>query len=361
MSVRTVLTYVSGLLLSALFVGCITEPMRLPQSVGQVYHNSEVQQGLLLAAQNNILFSIPDATIREVEKTEVDLKCRKIEEPFWAQQLTVYLNELKKRPEFLTRFHVLEIKRGDTAQVEIQHDITDGAVTVVINFAKIESRGKIGYQTNLPCSGSIAEYMGRDLIKTDFDFPTPVKLSEALQKLTDRPVVPRFQFSNLFLTYLAERGVIFKFNHELSFEKSNDKKYVMAEILNRFGEETKEPFHKYINYWFKEISQKSIQAQLIQMFAIIPDKEKKAGVWVESEGERARRVLGQTDLTYIYTSYSTDENQIKVGSLQELDQCLQTFTSDMSGIKFRKPATTEKESFLRPGYSCIMDKPVLPN
>lgn len=360
MAVRQIVTYVSIIGITLSFIGCITQPMRLPQSVGQVYSNTDIQQGLLMAAQNNILFNIPDSTIREVEKTEIDLKCRKIEDPFWAQQLGVYLNELKKRPELFTKFNVLEIKRGDTSQVQIQHDITDGAVTVVIEFAKIESRGKVTYQTNMPCSGSIAEYIGRDLVKTDFDFPAAVKLSEALQKLNDRPVVPRFQFSNLFLTYLAERGVIFKFNHELSFEKMNDKKFVMAEIMDRFGEETKAPFHKYINYWFKEISQKSAQAQLIQMFAVVPDKEQKAGVWVESEGERARRVFGQTDLTYIYTSYTTTEdNQVKVGSLKELDQCLQNFTSDMSGIKFRKPATTERESFLRPGYSCIKDKPAM--
>ncbi|MBC7465043.1 MAG: hypothetical protein H7256_03550 [Bdellovibrio sp.] len=360
MAVRNIVTYMSIIGMTLSFAGCISRPMRLPQSVTQVYHNSDIQQGLLMAAQNNILFSIPDSTIREVEKTEIDLKCRKIEDPFWAQQLGVYLNELKKRPELFTKFNVLEIKRGDTAQVQVQHDITDGAITVVIEFAKIESRGKVTYQTNMPCSGSMAEYIGRDLIKTDFDFPSATKLSEALQKLNDRPAVPRFQFSNLFLSYLAERGVIFKFNHELSFEKMNDKKYVMAEIMDRFAEETKEPFHKYINYWFKEISQKSAQAQLIQMFAVVADKDQKSGVWVESEGERARRVLGQTDLTYIYTSYSTtDDNQVKVGSLKELDQCLQSFTTDMSGIKFRKPASTERESFLRPGYSCTKDKPNL--
>lgn len=353
MAVRAVVLHVVFILISVFFIGCINQPVRMPQSVSQVYHNSEIQQGLLLAAQNNILFSIPDSTIREVEKTEIDLKCRTIEDPFWAQKLSTYLNEFKKRPEFLTRFHILEMKRGDTAQVQIQKDITDGAVTVVIEFAKIESRGKVNYQTNLPCNGSIAEYIGRDLVKTDYDFPSPTKFAEALQKLEDRPTVPRFQFSNLFLTYLAERGVIFKFNHELSFEKSSDKKFVMIDILNRLGEETKDPFHKYINYWFKEISQKSTQAQLIQMFAVIPDKEQKTGVWVDSEGERARRVLGQSDLTYVFTSYTTDENQVYVGSLKDLDQCLQTFTADMSGIKFRKPASTEKESFLRPGYSCV--------
>ncbi|MFZ3230929.1 MAG: hypothetical protein WA160_12040 [Pseudobdellovibrio sp.] len=357
MAIRIVLSSIFLILSATTLVSCITTPIRLPQNVSQVYSNSEIQQSLLLAAQNNILFYIPEATVREVEKTEIDQKCRKIEEPFWAQKLSAYLNEFKKRPEFLTRFHILELKRGDTSQINIQKDLSDGAITLSIEYAKIESRGKVSYQTNLPCAGSIAEYVGRDLIKTDFDFPTTIMLAEALQKLSERPVVARFNFSNVFLTYLAERGVIFKFNHEFSFEKSNDKKFVMAEILNRFGEETKDPFHKYLNYWFKEISKKSTQAELIQMFAVIPDKEQKSGVRVESDGEQARRVLGQSDLTYLFTSYSAEDLVIKAVSLKELDQCLQNFTSDMNGIKFRKPAATEKESFLRPGYSCIVNTP----
>ena len=126
----------------------------------------------------------------------------------------------------------------------------------------------------------------------------------------------------------------------------------MAEILNKLAQETKDPFHKYINYWFREISEKSAQAQLIQMFAVIPDKEPKSGVKVESDGEQARKVLGQSDLTYMYTSYWAEENRVNTVTLKELDQCLQTFATDMSGVKLRKPASTERESFLRPGYSC---------
>ncbi len=336
--------------------GCLTTPIRLPQSAAQVYKNGEVQQGLLLAAQNNILFYIPESTVREVEKSVVDQKCRKIEEPFWAEKLTEYLNEFKKRPELLTRFHVLEIKRGDKSKVQIQKDL-DGAVTLSIEFVKIESRGKITYQTNLPCQGSLAEHLGQDLIITDFDFPAPEDLVLALQKVPEKSEVPRFQFSNEFLTYLAERGVIFKFNHELSFEKTNKGKYVMAEILNNFALESKDPFHKYINYWFKEIAEKSTQAQMIQMFAVLPQKEPSAGVRVDSEGEQARKLLGQSDLTYVYTSYWTDDNNVNVVSLRELDNCLQTFTTDMSGVRLRKPAATEKESFLRPGYSCLKNPP----
>lgn len=353
MAIRKILF--KGLFASAVccIVGCISKPARFPQNVAQVYQNVDVQQALLMAAQNNILFYVPEATVRDVEKTEIDPKCRKTEDPFWASKLLSYLNEFKKHPEFLTRFHVIELKRGDVPQVTIQKDLIDGAITLSIEYVKIESHGKVTYQTNMPCSGSLAEQVGRDIIKTDFEFPTVKSMADLLQKSDERPQVARFQFSNKFLSYLAERGAIFKFTHELSFEKSNNKKFVMAEILNKLGKESDQPFHKYINFWFKEISQKSTQAELIQMFAALPDKEPKAGVRVESEGEQARRVLGQSDLTYMYTSYMTDEDQVKIVSLNDLDKCLQTFTNDMSGIKFRKPAATEKESFLRPGYTCI--------
>jgi hypothetical protein len=339
-------------ILSFLLSSCISSTVRLPQTVSQVYKNSDVQQGLLLAAQNNILFSISDSTVREVEKTVIDVKCREVDLPFWAEKLALYLNEFKKRPEYLTRFHVLEIKRGDQSQVKIEKDL-DGAVTLSIQFVKIESRGKVGYQTNLPCNGSMAEYLGRDLIKTDYEFPPPNEVALTLQNLPEKPDIGRFKFSNIFLSYLAERGVIFKFNHEFSFEKTNDGKFVMAEILNQFAEETKDPFHKYLNYWFKEISDKSTQAHLIQMFAVVPDREPKSGVRVDSDGEQARRVLGQSDLTYVYTSYWTEENKVSLVTLKDLDQCLQAFTQDMSGVKLRKPAAVEKESFLRPGYSCV--------
>jgi hypothetical protein len=347
-------------LLSLLFVvvldACISTKIRLPSSARQVNKNENMQQLLLLAAQNNILFYIPEATTRAVEKTEINQKCREIEEPLWAEKLSSYLNEFRKRPEYLTRFHVIEVKRGDTAQVQVQKDL-DGAVTLSIQFVKVESRGKVGIQTKLPCSSSIAEFLNREIVKTEYEFPKVDVLNLTLQDLSERPQVPRFQFSNLFLSYLAERGVIFKFSHEMSFEKTAKGQYVMAEIINKLGEETKQPFHQYLNYWFKQISEQSTQAQVIQMFAVIQDKGSVSGVRVESEGDHARRVLGESDLTYLYTSYNVENDSIHYVGLKQLDDCLKNFTTDMSGVRIRKPAATEKESYLRPGYTCSGTEP----
>ena len=330
---------------------CVSSYVRLPSSVAQVYSNNDIQQALMLAAQNNILIHIPEATTREFEKSEIDHTCRLIKDPLWSEKLSVYLNEFRKRPELLSRFHVLEIKRADKAGVQIQKDL-DGAVTLSIQFVKVENYGKVGFQTKLPCKGSVAEYFGRDLIKTDYSFPEIDQLVLALQAIPDKREIPRFQFSNDFLVYLAERGTLFKFTHEMSFEKTAQGKYIMAELLNKLALETKQPFAQHTNYWFKQINENSRQAQLIQMFAAVQDKELKAGIKVDTRGEISQKVFGDSDLTYLYITYTVENDAINYVSLAQLEQCLQNFTEQMSGLKLRKPAASDKDSFLKPGFSC---------
>lgn len=347
----------SLIFMSVFFVSCIATQVRLPTSVKQVVKNENMQQLLLLAAQNNILFHIPNSVTREAEKSEIDAKCKQIDEPLWAEKLSIYLGEFQKRPELLSKFHIIELKRGDVAKVQVEKDLLDGAVVLSVQFVKVESHGKVGMQTQLPCSSSLAEYLNKNIIKTTYDFPSIADFNEALVGLPEKKNVARMQFSNKFLTYLAERGVIFKFNHEISFEKTSNGEYAMVKVLNQLGEETDQPFHQYFNYWIKQISEQSLQAQLIQMFAVIPDKELKSGIRVDSEGEQARKVLGDADSTYLFTTYNVENNVIKSTSLNSLDQCLRQFTEEMTKVSLRKPAATEKESYLRPGYICTSNPP----
>lgn len=343
-----VLTLIIGL------ASCMTNIVRLPSSVSQVYSNNEVVQGLLLAAQNNVLINIPESTTREFEKSEIDQKCRQVKNPFWSEKLVSYLNELKKRPELFSRMHVIEIKRADNAGVEVQRDI-DGAIVVSIQYVKSENHNKVNFQTKLPCSGSIAEFFGRDIVQTQFEFPDMQKFLVSLKNLPEKKHIERFSFSNNFLTYLAERGAIFKFSHEMSFEKTAAGKYVMVELLNKLGSESKsDPFYQNMNYWFKQITEQSDQAKLIQMFAAIQDKELKTGVRVDSKPETAQKIFGDSDLTYLYITYVIENNEVNYVKLQELEECLEHFTDDMSGIRIRKPAANERQSYLRPGYSCVI-------
>jgi hypothetical protein len=198
----------------------------------------------------------------------------------------------------------------------------------------------------------VAEYLGRDLIKTAYDFPDTQKMLSALQDLPEKKNIGRFQFDTDFLSYLAERGTIFKFNHEMSFEKTADGKYVMADILNRLAAEVKQPFHQHMNYWFKQINQQSSQARLIQMFAAVQDKELKAGVRVDLRNESYSRQRGDADLTYLFVTYNVENDVVNLVGLGQLEKCLKNFTDEMSALRLRKPAASDHDSYLRPGYSC---------
>lgn len=331
--------------------GC-SHYVRLPSSAAQVYSNEDIRQALSLVAENNVMINIPEATTREFEKSEIDARCSRVEQPLWSEKLSIYLNEFRKKPELLSRLHVIEIKRGDSPDVKVQQDL-DGAVTLSVQFVKFENHGKVTFQTQLPCKASVAEYLGKDLVKTDYEFPDVRKFVQTLQSLPERKSLPRFQFSKEFLTYLAERGAVFKFSHELSFEKTSQGKFVMAELLNRLADEVKQPFHQHMNYWFKQINQHSTQAQLIQMFAVYQDRELKTGVRVDDPRATAR-VAGDTDLTYLYITYNVENDRVNSAGLQDLEKCLRTFTDNMSGVKFRKPASTDGESYLKPGYNCTI-------
>lgn len=340
--------------------GCVSQDLRLPASASEVYKNTDLQQSLMMAAQNNILFVIsPDALV-DLEKTEVDPKCRSFENPFWSEKLSVYLNYMRQHPEYFSRFHVLEIKKGDQAQVQMQKDL-DGASVLSIQYVMTEVRGKVSYKTKLPCEGRLAESIGKDIVKTNFEFPSVESFGNLLNDAPDRSRVDRFQFASDFLMFLAERGAIFKFGHEQSFEKNNKGQYIMALALNQMARETTTKSMGFLNLWLKKINENSRQAHLIQMFSLINDKEIKAGVKVDSQGEFARKTMGQPDLTYLYMTFKVEGDEVKVTPLEGFNRCLQAQVKDLSPdilSSFRNPAAKSigaedfRDSYLSPGFNC---------
>ncbi|MCM2353263.1 MAG: hypothetical protein NDI63_06550 [Pseudobdellovibrio sp.] len=340
--------------------GCVSQDLRLPATAGEVYKNTDLQQSLMMAAQNNILFVISPEALVDLEKTEVDLKCRSFESPFWSEKLSVYLNYMRQHPEYFSRFHVLEIKKGDQAQVQMQKDL-DGASVLSIQYVMTEVRGKVTYKTQLPCEGRLAESIGKDIVKTNFEFPTTEDFGKLLADSADKSKVDRFQFANDFLMYLAERGAIFKFGHEQSFEKNSKGQYIMALALNQMSKEVISKNMGYLNLWLKKINQNSRQAELIQMFGLVNDNEIKAGVKVDSQGEFARKTMGQPDLTYLYMTFKLEGDDVKVTSLDGFNRCLQAqvkeLGSDILG-SFRNPAAKSsgdddlRDSYLSPGFNC---------
>lgn len=336
-------------------MSCVSSYTRMPSSALQVYSKNDIRQSLLLIAQNNILLHVPDTATREFEKAEVDQKCRQFSKPFWSEKLSDYLAEFKKYPELLSRFHVIELKRGDKPDVVVQRDL-DGAVTLSIQFVKLENRKKITAATKIPCTSSVAGYLDRELVKTEYDFPSIENFILTLKKMPDKKDMARFQFLNNFLVYLAERGAVFKFSHDMSFERTSQGKYVMSELLNKLALDVKQPLYQHMNYWFKEINTSSTQAQFIQMFGLLQDKELKAGIRVDVKNEMTQKNFGEADLTYLFITYNVEDDRVKSVNLQQLEKCLQIFTGEMSGIKFRKPAgANDNKSYLRPGYNCAIE------
>lgn len=340
--------------------GCVSQDLRLPATAGEVYKNTDLQQSLMMAAQNNILFVISPDALTDLEKTEVDIKCRSFESPFWSEKLSVYLNYMRQHPEWFSRFHVLEIKKGDQAQVQMQKDL-DGATVLSIQYVMTEVRGKVSYKTKIPCEGRLAESIGKDIIKTNFEFPATEAFAKILTDSPDRVRVDRFQFANDFLMYLAERGTIFKFGHEQSFERNSKGQYIMALALNKMATEVNSKNMGYLNLWLKKINQNSRQAELIQMFGLVNDNEIKAGVKVDTLGEFARKTMGQPDLTYLYMTFKLEGDDVKVTSIDGFNRCLQAQAKDLGSDLlggFRNPAGKStgddevRDSYLAPGFNC---------
>ena len=332
--------------------GCVSKDLRLPSNAQEVYKNFDIQQNLMLAATNNILFVIPKETLTDMEKTEVDLQCREFQNPFWAEKLSTYLNQMRRHPEWFSKFHVIELKKGDQPVVQLQKDL-DGAAVLSIQYVLTEVRGKVTMNTQLPCQNGLLDYIGKDIVKTDFEFPTYNQMVDTLNKSSDKKDVARFNFKNGFLTYLAERGAIFKFNHEMSFEKSPAGQYVMAQALNKISDEISNKNYGYLNLWLKKINQNSQQAELIQMFGLVNESSLKAGVTVESSGEFARKTMGLPDLTYMHLGYRLNGDQVEVTPIEEFETCLQKNASDKLGSSLRSPAASEKKSYLSPGFMCL--------
>lgn len=334
---------------------CTTTQLRMPSSSSEVYSNNDLRNSLKLAASNGILFHLPSDTLQAYEKSEVDAKCKSREMPFWSERISIYLNFLKQFPELYTKFHVFELKQGDRKKIEFQKDLFDGGITLSIQFEKLESRGDVSLNTILPCENvTRAELINKTITKTFYDFPSNEELKSALIAAVEKPEIDRFKFANDFFVYLADRGVLFRFDHDNSFERYANNKYVLAEAFNKLSSEVKgikEEGH--FGLWIKKINENSEQAGLIQLFALEKNKDQKTGIKVDSQGELHRRNTGEKDLTYIFSTYKLDGDSVQVVSLSEVNKCLQKLTSEMGPFKFRQPADAkDRDSYLYPGYEC---------
>lgn len=340
---------------------CSTSVLRVPAAfLPKKVYNPERSAKLKKAAENGVLFVINDHVFRDVEKTEVDSKCRVSNEPEWSDRLFTYLEVFSSKPNLYKKFHVIELRKSDKPGFRLQKDL-DGLVYLSINYAKIESVEKINETTVLPCDDLNADYLNKNITQISLQWPGPSELTNFLMNEEDRPVVERFNFDTRFLYFLAEHGAVLKFNQDLGFDKTPDGKYILIETLAQLGdqvkliqEKNKKPIPiKHIEHWMYEISQKSIQGSGLQLFQITRDSELGHGIKVDSDGELVRRTQGQYDPTYLYLGYRTVSGSLQIPTLSQMDSCLSELTQVMGlGFSSRKPASEDRASFLKPGYSC---------
>ncbi len=331
-------------------IGCVNSTLRFPSSTEEIYKYSHLKQNLLMAAQNNVLFNIPQDTLFETEKNEVDSRCREVEKPFWSEKLSVYLNLMQSNPEWFTRFHVIEIKKGDTSKVVLENDL-DGATVLSIQYGKVESRGLVNFKTNLPCGKTrLAEYLGKEIKKTQFEFPSINDVRQVLSAAGTRKTIKRFDFSNQFVSYLAERGFILKFNHEISFEKNTANKYVFAEVMNKLSRELKKrKDNKHVNLWMKILNDARKSDDIIQMFSLDNEKLIKSGLkFAVNEGNTESE-----SYPYLYMSYSVENELITSSEISDLNNCLAQISNQKTNLFSRQPsAEVLNENKYKKDYLC---------
>lgn len=332
-------------------VGCVSSTIRLPASFKPKYNN-EIVSSLQNAATNGILFQVSDSVFRDVPARQVE-RCRHAEAPMWSAQVMSTLDIFKKHPEYFNKFHIIDIKRGDKARVEVSSDLSHVSYLTIM-YAKRETREKITPATTMPCLESNSDYIGKDMITTNIDWPSNEEVRMALSQAPEKEDVESFKFNTAFLEFLAERQAVLKINPEVPFAKNIDGDRFIKLWLEKMAQEIKTPENvEYLSYWLKEISTHSKQATKIQFFGLHAETDISYGVQVDTAGKFSRKLNSYQEPTYVFASYKEDDGDILSGDMKDLNHCLQELYGIYGNpLAMGTQLESDEESFLSPGYSC---------
>lgn len=298
--------------------GCITESLRFPSNLNEIGPDSRLVQSLKLAASNQVVFYFPNETLFEANKTEVDFRCRQYQKPFWTQEFKSLLTLLDRHPEWYSKFHVLQFSRGDSPSVHIEKDL-DGVKVLNIEYARTQSVQPIKSSSKLPCEASLAEYIGQNLTITKYEFPKENDLEMSLQNESEKPKVNRLNLNTDFLSYLAERGLVLKFSHESSFQKTDFNHYALPQVLDKLANESQKIEGKsYLNSWIKKIKQFD-QSSEVQFFSVENSIKEEMGI----KSISSQRADQKQFISYLFVNYVLDDQKVKLASLEQLNKCLQ--------------------------------------
>jgi hypothetical protein len=332
---------------------CTSSPIRLPAAKQNAYNVENVRL-LKLAANNGILFQMSDAVLRDVPHKAMGDRCRKSTEAVWPEKIYTTLQVFEQNPAFLQKVHTIEFKRGDETKAEISKDL-DGAVSLILAYSKKEVRERINSLSDIPCADGDMEMVGRDMSVTMLDWPTSAAISTALSNAADRGTVERFNFDRRFISWLADRATIYRLTPDAAFEKTPTGQPLLPNVMAILSEQLSTPGIDTagIDYWLKEISNRSNLGSSVKFFGLKKDLQLHSGIQVDSAGKITRKLAGHADPTYPYLSYRIENNGFIVSTLAELNTCLTNLTST-----YRSPLSSmgsfdmDADSFLFPGHQC---------
>lgn len=335
-----------------LTVACTHSPVRVPQSA-PVNYNPARMKLIKMAAENGLFVQISDAVIRDVPVRAVGDQCRRVEDGPWVDQIYATLAVFEKEPRLLPKIHIIEFRRGDKPAADISKDL-DGAVTLVISYAKTETREKIDSLADIPCANGELDMIGKDVVFTTFEWPTPAQIASPMYVLDDRPTVERLNVDRRFTVWLGERMTLFRLTPELAFEKTPTGKPLLPEAFAQWSAEIagNAPTDA-LDFWLREITLKSKLGTGVKFFTLKRDLGGTVGVHVDSVGKFARRMNGFADPTSPYLSYKLENGSFVIMGLKELEPCLgELMSSYRSPLSSMSNYDLSPESFLFPGYTC---------
>lgn len=348
-----ILNYFCLLLISIFAVSsCTNKTVREPAAKKYSYdqHSSDL---LRQAAKQGIVFQIGQKAFYDNEILYADEKCNKTLKPTWASQLLNYLSYLNKNPELYKKFHIIDIRRGDSASVIIEKDL-DGAQILKIEYSKKEIRKKIELLSEVPCDGDVNSWLEKDITITTYEWPKEDKFISSIKAFEDKQKLERFNFKTDYLVYLADRATILLVDPASVFEKLLSGENFLPLFMNEKAKQVSDSFkYKYTDYWLNEISKHSIQGEDIRFVQLKQDSNLKSGLLLDSEYTVSRKAKGVKNLTSLLISYKINGDTFNVNSLDELELCLRDLYKEYSNLfNFDKKFDLTGDNFMYPGYQC---------
>lgn len=298
------------------------------------------------AADNRLLFQIPDQTFKDFNTLEVGDKCRKQIEPFWPKAVYFLLEVLNQNPQLYAKIHSVEIKRGDRPNLEINKDL-DGGTTMVLLYSKTESHKTIQSLMDIPCSSQSLDLIGKDLVEVSFSIPDAKEIIEKLSLLPNKLAIERFNFNTTFLHFLASRQSLLRFTPELAFEKTSEGQPLIVELFNDLSTSIKPDSNfESLDYWLRDISLNSKHSDKLKLFSIRRDSDLSYGLETGTESEIQRKINGTTSPTMAYLSYKIETDKFLHVSLDKLESCLSKIPRTNHFL------SRDSYSYLHPGFHC---------